>query len=281
MAKVTAMVRLNASPLSAALVQPLIQLASYTHCLRSFPLPSFFTFFLIFLLLLLPPSPLLRPIGLTFDSDSAQDILPTVAGGELLDTDRLSDSLTLRVIGSIIPLTRTYDPEGRFLVRDGEPLVVAQPGEHGILWRTFHSLKRVLSWPARVAARALGWEHMRATPLLAVLVIVETTDMVFAADSIPAVLSITQDPFIAYTSNIFAVLGLRALYFALAAAMTEFVYLAPALGFILIFIGAKLLLVMVGVHVSVEATLTLVLVVLVLAVALSLLRGRASGHKRR
>lgn len=198
-----------------------------------------------------------------------------------LDTRKLSDSFTLRLIGSVVPLTRDYDPNGSFFVKDGDPLPLPLPDESGILYRAFCALRRVLGYPVLLAARASGLEGMRATPLLAVLIIVETTDMVFAADSIPAVLSITQDPFIAYTSNIFAILGLRALYFALAAAMTEFVYLAPALGIILTFIGAKLLLVMVGYHVSVEVTLTIVLVVLAGAVILSLLKGRKGKHAMR
>ncbi len=124
--------------------------------------------------------------------------------------------------------------------------------------------------PFKLLVHALRMDRYRATPLFAVLVIIETTDMVFAADSIPAVLSITTDPFIAYTSNIFAVLGLRALYFALAAAMSRFVYLGPALGLILLFIGAKMLLVYVGVHLSIETTLVFVLGTLAIAVALSL-----------
>ena len=107
----------------------------------------------------------------------------------------------------------------------------------------------------------------------------EVVGVVLRADSFkhrknPAVLSITQDSFIAYTSNIFAVLGLRALYFALAAAMAEFEYLGPGLGVILLFIGAKLLLVLVGIHVGVELTLAVVLGVLAIAVALSLLKQR-------
>ncbi|GAB2964736.1 TerC family protein [Hymenobacter coalescens] len=81
-----------------------------------------------------------------------------------------------------------------------------------------------------------------ATPLFVVLVMVETTDVVFAADSIPAILAVTQDKFIVYTSNVFALLGLRALYFALAGLMALFHYLHYGLSLILIFIGAKLLL---------------------------------------
>ncbi|GAB3839484.1 TerC family protein [Hymenobacter jeollabukensis] len=81
-----------------------------------------------------------------------------------------------------------------------------------------------------------------ATPLFVVLVMVETTDVVFAADSIPAILAVTQDKFIVYTSNVFALLGLRALYFALAGLMTLFHYLHYGLALILVFIGGKLLL---------------------------------------
>ena len=80
-----------------------------------------------------------------------------------------------------------------------------------------------------------------ATPLLVVLVMVETTDVVFAADSIPAILAISRDTFIVYTSNVFALLGLRSLYFALARLMKAFHYLNYGLALILVFIGSKLL----------------------------------------
>lgn len=81
-----------------------------------------------------------------------------------------------------------------------------------------------------------------ATPLFVVLVMVETTDVVFAADSIPAILAITRDTFVVFTSNVFALLGLRAMYFALASMMRLFHYLHYGLSLILIFIGAKILL---------------------------------------
>lgn len=81
-----------------------------------------------------------------------------------------------------------------------------------------------------------------ATPLLVVLVLIETTDLMFALDSIPAVLAVTRDPFIVYTSNVFAILGLRALFFALAGALELFRYLRYGLAVILVFIGAKLLI---------------------------------------
>jgi tellurite resistance protein TerC len=81
-----------------------------------------------------------------------------------------------------------------------------------------------------------------ATPLFLVLIMVESTDVVFAADSIPAILAISKDPFIVYTSNVFALLGMRALYFALAGIMQLFHYLHYGLSLILVFIGVKLLL---------------------------------------
>jgi tellurite resistance protein TerC len=81
-----------------------------------------------------------------------------------------------------------------------------------------------------------------ATPLLAVLIVVETTDLLFAVDSIPAVLAISRDPFIVYTSNVFAILGLRAMYFALSGMFGLFHYLHYGLSAILVFVGSKMLL---------------------------------------
>ena len=84
--------------------------------------------------------------------------------------------------------------------------------------------------------------QLKATPLFVALLVIETSDIAFAVDSIPAVFSVTQDPFIVLTSNIFAILGLRALYFALAAIAKYFAYLKYGLGIVLIFVGIKLLL---------------------------------------
>ncbi len=82
-----------------------------------------------------------------------------------------------------------------------------------------------------------------ATPLFLVLLIVESTDLVFAIDSIPAIFAVTNDPFIVYTSNVFAILGLRSLYFMLAGAITKFHYLKPALAVVLVFVGMKMVIV--------------------------------------
>jgi TerC family integral membrane protein len=79
-----------------------------------------------------------------------------------------------------------------------------------------------------------------ATPLLLALILIEIADVIFAVDSVPAIFAITTDPYIVYTSNIFAILGLRALYFALSAMMERFKYIKYALSFVLIFIGAKI-----------------------------------------
>ena len=84
--------------------------------------------------------------------------------------------------------------------------------------------------------------HLWVTPLFLVLVVIESTDVIFAMDSIPAIFGITLDPFIVYTSNVFAILGLRSLYFLLAGIMDKFHYLKVGLSFVLCFVGAKMML---------------------------------------
>jgi len=109
----------------------------------------------------------------------------------------------LKVFRRLVPLTEGYDTGKFFIKRDGR-------------------------WTA--------------TTLFIVLLLVETTDLIFAVDSIPAILAITTDPFIVYTSNVFAILGLRSLYFALAGVMRLFQYLHYGLAVILVFVGVKMLL---------------------------------------
>lgn len=113
----------------------------------------------------------------------------------------------LRLARKMMPVTRDYD---------GEKFFVRRPDAAGVLRRA-------------------------ATPLFIVLVLVDTTDVIFATDSIPAIFSVTRDPFIIYTSNICAVLGLRALYSLLASVVDKFRYLKLGLSLVLIFIGAKML----------------------------------------
>lgn len=113
--------------------------------------------------------------------------------------------------------------------------------------------------------------RLLATPLLLVLVVVEATDVVFAVDSIPAIFGITNDPFIVFTSNIFAILGLRALYFLLAGLMHKFRYLSFGLGLVLVFIGVKMLI-HDWVHIPIAVSLGVVAFLLGGSVLLSLLR---------
>lgn len=115
------------------------------------------------------------------------------------------------------------------------------------------------------------------TPLLLTLVIVETTDLIFALDSIPAIFAVTQDPFIVYTSNVFAILGLRSLYFVFAGAMSQFHYLKFGLAVILVYVGVKMLVSDLF-HVSEWISLLFIAVVLTLTVLASLLRTRRLNH---
>ncbi len=103
------------------------------------------------------------------------------------------------------------------------------------------------------------------TPLLLVLLVVETTDLIFAVDSIPAIFAVTSDPFIVYTSNVFAILGLRALYFVFASVIDKFYYLRAALAVILTFVGVKMILTH---QFHIPTLLSLLVIALVLAVAI-------------
>lgn len=127
------------------------------------------------------------------------------AGGEGVHPDK---NILVRTVRAIWPVSSCYD-EQRFFTKI--------PGPDGVLRRA-------------------------ATPLLLALIVVEFTDLVFAVDSVPAIFAITGDPFIVFTSNVFAILGLRSLYFLLANMLGKFRYLKPALVLILVFVGVKMLL---------------------------------------
>ena len=146
----------------------------------------------------------------------------------------------LRLVGRIVPLTPDYDGQRMFTRRTGA---------------------------------------LMATPLFAVLVMVETTDLVFAVDSIPAIFAVTRDPFLVYTSNAFAILGLRALYFLLAGVADRFVYLKTGLAVILAFVGTKMLIVEFY-HVPVWASLAVIGGVLSLAIGASLMSRRHLDPER-
>ncbi|HJY88510.1 MAG TPA: TerC family protein [Candidatus Acidoferrales bacterium] len=151
----------------------------------------------------------------------------------------------LRWARKFLPLTRNYEGQ-RFFARDA--------GAAG---------KKQRRW--------------RATPLLLVLLVVETTDLAFALDSIPAVFAITRDPFIVYTSNVCAILGLRAFYFLLAGVLPYFRYLGKGLSIVLIFIGVKML----GekwLHIPTHVSLAVVGAILSVAVLASIVAAQAAAR---
>lgn len=110
-----------------------------------------------------------------------------------------------------------------------------------------------------------------ATPLFVVLLLVEISDLIFAVDSIPAIFAVTKDPFIVYTSNVFAILGLRSLYFALAGVMDKFHYLKVGLGFVLSFVGVKMLLGHTAWKIDTHISLGVIVGILALAVIASIM----------
>jgi tellurite resistance protein TerC len=116
------------------------------------------------------------------------------------------------------------------------------------------------------------------TPLLLVLIVIEWTDLVFAIDSIPAVFGVTRDPFLVYSSNIFAVIGLRALFFVLASLLDRFVYLKPGVAAILAFVGVKMLL-SEWWHPPTWLSLAVIVGVLAVAIAASLVRVRRDARR--
>jgi tellurite resistance protein TerC len=120
--------------------------------------------------------------------------------------------------------------------------------------------------------------RLLATPLLLVLLVVEWSDLVFAIDSIPAIFAITRDPFLVYSSNVFAILGLRALFFILAGMLDRFMYLKPGVALILVFVGAKMA-VSAWLHVPTALSLTVILLTLAAAVGLSLARSAREARE--
>ena len=109
------------------------------------------------------------------------------------------------------------------------------------------------------------------SPLFMVLLVVESSDLVFAMDSIPAIFAITLDPFIVLTSNIFAIMGLRSLFFLLSNLMGMFAYLKFGIALILAFVGVKMILMMLGFHIPISLSLAVIMVTLAVAVVVSLL----------
>ena len=166
----------------------------------------------------------------------------------------------LRLARAVLPLTNHY-VDGHFITRhaptpDDGPDVIAPHCEG-----------------ARPATPTAG--RLLATPLLLVLLFIEVTDVMFAVDSIPAVIGVTRDSFIVFTSNVFAILGLRAIYFVIAAFVKMFHYLSHGLAVLLSFIGVKMLTEPI-LHYKMNPihSLAIVAVILTIAVVASLLKRR-------
>lgn len=171
------------------------------------------------------------------------------------------------VFGALLVVTGA-----RMAIRDDEAIDPANS-------RVLQLARRVL--PVTVGFRGTHFfvrENGRlfATPLLLVLILIEFSDLIFAIDSIPAIFAITLDPFIVYTSNVFAILGLRSMYFLLAGIIHRFVYLRYALAFVLVFVGVKMLLEDVY-HIPILVSLGVIAAALVVGVLVSL---RASKDQR-
>ncbi len=168
---------------------------------------------------------------------------------------------------------------GVFLIITGARLAFKQESEAELETnRIYRYLKKTIPFTSYHGNRFFVLQNggLFATPLLAVLFLIEITDVIFAFDSVPAILGITQDPFIAYTSNIFAVLGLRSLFFGLQGVMGAFYLLHYALAFILVFIGSKMLLAPI-VHIPIGITFLVLITTLFCGVAGSLLFPRKTS----
>jgi len=166
---------------------------------------------------------------------------------------------------------------GAFLVLSGIRMAMHRndnmdPGRNVVLrlFRRTVPSTDTMHGPRFVVRQAGRWV---ATPLLAVLVLIEVVDIVFAVDSIPAIFAVTQEPFLVFTSNAFAILGLRAMYFLLADLMTRFVYLKLGLALVLVWVGVKMLLLEVY-KIPTGLSLGVVGLILATAVTASLIRTR-------
>jgi len=180
------------------------------------------------------------------------------AGSALLE----SFHWTIYLFGGILAITGI-----KLLIRRNQEL---HPERNPIV-KAFQRIVPVAHEDAADKFTVLREGRRYATPLLLALVTVEVTDLVFAVDSIPAIFAITSDPFIVFTSNIFAILGLRSLYFLLAGVITKFAYLKVGLSLVLIFVGAKMLIVDLY-EVPIAASLIAIAAILAVSIIVSLLK---------
>jgi tellurite resistance protein TerC len=171
---------------------------------------------------------------------------------------------------------------GAFLVLTGVKLLLARgAADHPERSAAFRLLRRIVP-----ASPTLDGNHFftrqggkwLATPLFFALALIEVTDVIFAVDSIPAIFAVTSDPYIVFTSNVFAILGLRSLYFLMAGFVEKFTYLKPSLAFVLMFVGGKMALVDV-VKIHPAASLGVVLAILGVGIVASIVRNRRDAAR--
>jgi len=172
-----------------------------------------------------------KPILLVFAGILIYSSYKLIAGGDDEEEEDMSDNAIVKAVSSVLPVSENYDGQNFYTLVDGVKT---------------------------------------ATPLLLCLIVIELSDVVFAVDSIPAVFGVTQDPFIVYSSNIFAILSLRSLYAFVATLVAELEYLQTAVAAVLGFVGCKMVVEFAGVEVSTEASLAVVVGMLGAGVALSL-----------
>ena len=165
----------------------------------------------------------------------------------------------------IFSLFLIYTGAKMLSMKEGEETPFKESGIYKLLSKFFHVTHELHEHHFMFKENC----HWHITPLFFALIIIETMDVIFAFDSIPAIFLITQDVFIVYTSNIFAILGLRALYFLLAAIVNKFTYLKPALSIILIFIGCKIFLPHFGIEIAAWQSLSVTFSLLFGAIMLS------------
>lgn len=229
---------------------------------KTLSVDNMFVFLLIFNSLAIPHKYQHKVLSIGIISAIAMRIPLIIAGASLLETFHWM----IYVFGGFLVLTAI-----RMLVQKKEKKIEV---EKNIAVRL---LKKIMPVSVEVKSdkflirAATG--VLYATPLLVALVMIEMTDLVFALDSIPAVLAVTSDPFIVITSNIFAIFGLRSLYFLLSGSMEKFHYLKPALTALLFFIGFKMLL-SEFYHIEIEHSLAVVMSILGISLGASYLKNK-------
>jgi tellurite resistance protein TerC len=176
---------------------------------------------------------------------------------------------------------------GAFLIYSGIKIAFAKDDKDAAMSLEGNSVMKFLRSKFKITDDFVGNKFVvkignryYITPLMVVLILVEKTDLIFALDSIPAILAITQDSFIVFTSNIFAILGLRSLYFLLANLMNRFIYLKFGIAIILSFIGVKMILAVNDIHMPIQYSLLVILTVLATSVMFSLLVTAKANEKR-